>query len=253
MLEWINIFTAEALKQKRSLTGLILVLAPGLMTIFNVLVGMGGYYGTKSSGAEIMKTVVNNSLNLWALIMLPMAMTLMTALNANVEYRNNQWKHIFVQPVSTWRVMMAKWMMNISMAALSHLIYFVLILFVGFFLCTINGQSFAGSLDYGLLFQRMSLVFLGSLLLITIHSLTALSLDNFLTVMAFGTIMMISNYFVGQSEKYGVLSPWAHPMRLQRFLMEDPHFWVLLAANLIGSSLLAAGIMKVLTKRQITA
>lgn len=253
MLEWINIFTAEALKQKRSLTGLILILAPGLMTIFNILVGMGGYYAAESSGTEIMKTVVNNSLNLWALIMLPMAMTLMTALNANVEYRNNQWKHIFVQPVSTWRVMMAKWMMNMSMAALSHLIYFALILLVGFFLCTVNGQSFAGSLDYGQLIQRMSLVFLGSLLLITIHTLTALSLDNFLTVMAFGTMMMISNFFVGRSEKYGIFSPWAHPMRLQRFMMEDPYFWVLLGVNLIGSLLLAAGVMKLLTKRQITA
>lgn len=253
MIEWINVFTAEALKQKRSLTGLILVLAPGLMTIFNVLVGMGGYYATKSSGAEIMKTVVNNSLNMWALNMLPMAMTLMTALNANVEYRNNQWKHIFVQPISTYRVMMTKWMMNISMAAISHLIYFVLILLVGFFLCTINGQTFFGSVDYGLLFLRVSLVFLGSVLLITIHTLTALSLDNFLSVMAFGTMMMISNYFVAQSEKYGVFSPWAHPMRLQHFLMEDPHFWFLLAANLVGSILLAAGVIKLLTKRQITA
>ncbi len=253
MLEWINIFTAEALKQKRSLTGLILILAPGLMTIFNVLVGLGGYYARASSGAEIMKTVVNNSLNLWALIMLPMAMTLMTALNANVEYRNNQWKHIFVQPVSTWRIMMAKWLMNVTMAAVSHLIYFGLILMVGFILCTINGQSFAGSVDYELLFQRMGLLFLGSLLLITIHTLTALSLDNFLTVMAFGTMMMISNYFVAQSEKYGIFSPWAHPMRLQRFMMEDPYFRVLLAANIIGSVLLAAGVIKLLTKRQITA
>jgi hypothetical protein len=253
MIEWINIFTAEALKQKRSLTGLILILSPSLMGIFNILVGAGGYYAQMQSGADIMKTVLNNSLNLWSLIMLPIAMTLLTALNASVEFRNAQWKHIFVLPVSPWRVMMAKWIVNLGMAALSHLYYFAVILSVGFYLCTANGMSFAGSLDYSLLAQRLGITFLASLLLITIHTLTALMLDNFLIVMTFGTMMMISNYFVGQSEKYGVLSPWAHPMRLQHYLYEDPHFWVLLAANLLGSLILAMAGLKLLTKRQIYA
>jgi lantibiotic transport system permease protein len=251
MLEWINIFIAEMIKQKRSLTILVIFLAPGLMVIFNLLVGLSGIYGEMESGQQIMTSVVHNSLNLWALIMLPMAMTLLTALNANVEYRNNQWKYVYSLPVSPWKVMMLKWLINIAMAAFTHLLYFGLIILTGLYLCTVNGKSFVGSLDYIYLLQHLGIIFMGSILLTTIHTLAALTLENFLTAMSFGTLMMISNYFVAQSVKYGVFSPWAYPMRLNRFMTDDPYFWIILAVNLIGSFLLATIFLKVLSKRQI--
>ena len=251
MKTWINIFIAEGIKQKRSLTVLVILLAPGLMVIFNLLLGLSGYYGRQESGAEIMKTILNNSLNLWALIMLPMSMALLTALNANVEYRNNQWKYLYTLPVSPWKVMMAKWVTNVAMAAFSHLLYFGLIIATGLYLCTVNGQSFAGSLDYLYLFQHLGIIFLASILLITIHTIAALTLENFLTAMAFGTMMMISNYFVAQSEKYGIFSPWAYPMRLNHFMTSDVYFWPILGLNLLGSVIVAAVAMKALTMRQV--
>ena len=252
MIKWINLFIAETMKQKRSLTGLVIILAPVLMFIFNFMIGLGGYYGTKTNGTEIMDTILNNSLNLWALIMLPMALSLLAALNANVEFRNNQWKHIHVLSTPPWKVMLVKWVSNIAMSAMTHFFHFALIITAGFILVTINGHSFAGAVDYIYLFQHICIIFLASILVVTIQTILALIFDNFLLVMALGTVLMISNYFVAQS-RFGFLSPWAHPMRLHRYMVEDIYFWPIMVMNTLGSLIFAFFMFKTLQKRQITA
>jgi hypothetical protein len=252
MLEWINIFNAECLKQKRSLILLLVFLAPGLMIVLNLLIGLGGYYAQQESGQQIVSTIEHNSLNLWCLIMLPIAMTLITALNANVEYRNHQWKHIYALPVPVWKVLTVKWLINVGLSALSHLIFFGLIILNSFYACASNGQAITGAIDYVYLIQHLGIIFLASILLITIHTLCALSIENFLIAMIFGTMMMVSNYFVAQSTIYGVLSPWAHPLRLHHLMTDDPYFGLILIVNILGSFLLAMVVFKILSKRQIT-
>ncbi|MBI9050184.1 MAG: ABC transporter permease [Anaerolineaceae bacterium] len=252
MINWINLFIAETMKQKRSLTIVVIALAPILMFIFNFMIGLGGYYGTKAYGSEIVDTVINNSLNLWALIMLPMALSLLAALNANVEFRNNQWKQIYAFPVPTWKIMTVKWVINVAMSAMAHIFHLVLMLAAAFVLVTLNGHSFVGAMDYVYVFQHILVIFLASIMIVTIQTILALVFDNFLLVMALGTGLMISNYFVAQSS-YGYLSPWSHPMRLNRFMSEDPYFWPLLVINIFGSLILAYVAFILLKKRQITA
>ena len=199
MIQWINLFIAETIKQKRSLSGVVVALAPLLMLIFNFMIGLSGYYGTKSSGSEIMDTILNNSLNLWALIMRPVALSLLAALNANVEFRNNQWKHIYALPVPPWKIMSVKWVINIALSALAHFLHFTFIIAAGFILVTMNGLSFVGAVDYVYLFQHIFIIFLGSIMIVTIQTTLALIFDNFLLVMSVGTGLMISNYFIAQS------------------------------------------------------
>jgi hypothetical protein len=252
MIQWINLFIAETIKQKRSLSWAVIALAPLLMFIFNFMIGLSGYYGTKANGSEIMDTILNNSLNLWALIMLPVALSLLAALNANVEFCNNQWKHIYSLPIPTWKIMSVKWVINIALSAIAHFLHFALMITAGFILVTINGHSFAGAVDYVYLFQHIFIIFLGSIMIVTIQTILALIFDNFLLVMSLGTGLMISNYFIAQS-RFGYLSPWAHPMRLNRFMSEDPYFWPLIAVNTLGSLILAYWVFNILKNRQITA
>ena len=252
MINWINLFIAEALKQKRSLSGLVVALGPFLMFIFNFMIGLSGYYGTEENGTGIMDTILNNSLNLWALIMLPMLLSLLAALNANVEFRNNQWKHIYALPTPIWKVMTIKWGINVGLSAIAHLLHMALILAAGFILVTINGHSFSGAVNYIYLCQHIFLIFLGSIMVVTLQTILALIFDNFLLVMALGTGLMISNYFIAQS-KYGYLSPWAHPILLNKLTNSDPHFWPLVAINIFGSLILAGAFFRILQNRQITA
>ena len=98
-------FTAlsvELLKLNRSLAALLAVAAPGLIAVFiffNLL---------RLETAQDWTMVQMQAAGIWAFFMLPMSVTALTVLVAQMEHGPRSWEHLFALPVRRWRLLAAK-------------------------------------------------------------------------------------------------------------------------------------------------
>src|SRR5262245_13844118 len=125
----IRVLHAETLKLKRTLAFRMIFVAPLLVAALQFFV----IWNQRRPGADfnLRGMISRASLSVWAVFMLPLLITLETALINGVEHGEKQWKHIFALPVSRHAVYTAKLLIAQALAAASTLILCALILIVG--------------------------------------------------------------------------------------------------------------------------
>jgi lantibiotic transport system permease protein len=114
---------AETLKLKRTLAFRMIFVAPLLVVALQFFIA----WKQPRPGAEfnLWDMVARTSLSVWAVFMLPLLITLETALINGVEHGEKQWKHIFALPVPRHAVYAAKFLIAQALAAASTLILVV--------------------------------------------------------------------------------------------------------------------------------
>ena len=146
---------AEALKMKRTLVLWLAFLAPLVVVVF-ILVGY------LDRGKEWLGTGLENawiefaqSVDIfWALLMLPLFITLQTALLAGLEHQSEQWKHLYALPVPRWTVVAAKQAVTAALIGLSHLMLICLTLLGGWLLWLLRpGLGFHVAIPWGQLLE----------------------------------------------------------------------------------------------------
>src|SRR5262245_36910203 len=116
----LRVLHAEILKLKRTLAFRMIFVAPLLVATLQFFV----VWNQRRFGEnfKLWEMVPRGSLSVWAVFMLPLLITLETALLNGIEHGEKQWKHILALPIPRHAVYATKLLVAQALAAASTLI-----------------------------------------------------------------------------------------------------------------------------------
>ncbi|MBN1935088.1 MAG: ABC transporter permease [Anaerolineae bacterium] len=194
---------AELLKSKRTLAFWLALIAPLVVIALQVAMMweqreyMSDLYQNQSAWYEYgAQTGI-----LWGLLMLPLFVTLETALVAQWEHRNGQWKHLFALPIPRWALYAAKQASGMALIGLSIAALFGLIVLSGWGLrLLIPGLGFEAAVPWGEYATYGLTMFLGAWLIIAIQTWVAQRWPSFAVASGVGIAMTVAGAMVIQSD-----------------------------------------------------
>ena len=223
-------FTAlsvELLKLNRSLAALLAVAAPGLIAVFIF------YNLLRLETAQDWTMVQMQAAGIWAFFMLPMSVTALTVLVAQMEHGPRSWEHLFALPVRRWRLL-AVLIMTAGSGVLTGLVR--------------PGLAPTGVVDGTAMIWLHARIFAAGALLTAMQLWAALRFRSFVP----GLVLGIGGTFfavVATSAKNGVFMPWQMPVNI---LSGDPARADLALFLGLGGGVLVLGLMLVhLSRREV--
>jgi len=138
---------AETLKMKRTIALKMGVLSPAIVVLLILFIASQAPYsmlhrnGIKGEWTELARL----NLRLWAFLMMPLYVTLQTALIAGVDHSENQWKSLLARPVPRWTLYVSKLIVVSAMTAASTILLACGILIDGAVLPHLNAELVFGS------------------------------------------------------------------------------------------------------------
>jgi hypothetical protein len=223
MTTLLRTLSTETLKMKRTLGFWLTLLAPMVVAGLEFLV--------MASQGENMMEFANGqpwlwhmkfTLMLWGLFVLPLFVTLETALLAGWEHGNSTWKLLYAQPVPRWMVTAAKQFSGLVLLGISHIFLGLAVIGTGLLL-----RHFvpALGLDTPVPWLEMLgyclLIYLIAWLIIAVHSFVSLRWSSFVVAMAVGIVATMSGVFFIRSEEYAPYYPWAMQGLIANKLLEE--------------------------------
>lgn len=185
-------------------------------------------------GATAWLTFAQSALTLWALLMLPLFITLQAALLAGLEHGNQQWKHLLALPVPPRVHYLAKWLVLAAMVGASTLLLVLMVPVGGMLVAKLQpGYGIAGPPPWVFLLEKAALVFICSQLAVALQTWLAIRWRSFTVAVAAGMVATVMGYLIVQSKDYGPFYPWAMP--IQPLASSAEHLPLTLAFSLIGA------------------
>ena len=203
---------AELLKLKRTLAFRVIFVLPFLVATLQFFIA----WRTKRFPAEfnLWQTLQTSSLQIWAVFMLPLLITLETALLNGIEHGDRQWKHIFALPVPRYAIYFAKVIVAQALVLISTFVLAALIVAVGFAAMYVRPELVnSGPAPYGWIARNASLVWLASWLIIAIHTWVSMRWSGFPIPLGTGIAGTFFALFAA-SASVGKYYPWLLPMNI---------------------------------------
>lgn len=209
----LTIISTEISKLKRSLVLLLCVASPSFVAILAVLMFLrwpdpASWVRFTSGGAAM-----------WAFFMLPMTITALTVLVAQLEHGPKAWNHILALPVARWRIHLAKAIVVVGLVGAMSAALALLLPLAGILAEGIEaGDQLTGPVPWAETANLLGRMFAGSILLVAIQLWAALRFRSFVPPLVLG----ITGTFVAvaaTSAKEGPYFPWLIPTNA---LASDP-------------------------------
>jgi lantibiotic transport system permease protein len=203
---------AELLKLKRTLAFRVIFVLPLLVALLQFFIVLR----TKKFPADfnLWHTIGTSSLQIWAVFMMPLLITLETALLNGIEHSDRQWKHIFALPVPRHAVYVSKVIVAQGLIFISTLILSLLIIVVGIVATHLRPElTNAGAIPFGWFAKYTVLVWAASWLIIAIHTWIATRWSGFPIPLGAGIGGTFFALFAA-SASVGKYYPWLLPMNL---------------------------------------
>jgi hypothetical protein len=203
---------AELLKLNRTLALRLAVITPLALVVLQIIAAQQrqGYY-VQQDLTDGWWEFVQSTTMLWSLLMLPLFVTLETALLSGLEHGNRQLKHLFTLPVPRGAIYAAKQFSGMLLIGLSMLALALFLALGGLVLRLLTpGLGFEAPIPWLMIFQRCGLIYLGGWLIIAIHTWISLRWPSFVVASAAGITLTVAGMIVAQSE-WGSFYPWALP------------------------------------------
>lgn len=216
----------EARKLNRSLALLLAVAAPSLIGIFlffNIL---------RSKSAQPWDIWIGSAIGAWAFFMLPMSVTALTALVAQMEHGPKAWDHLRALPRPRWTIYAAKAACVLVLVAAMSLLNLALSYGAIQAAAAIKPQiAPTGDLVMIDHLATIGQMWLAAILLTAIQFWTAIRFSSFVPALAIG---IGGTFFsvVATSAEAGVYFPWQMPVNM---LATDA--WRVETALLLGGGL----------------
>lgn len=227
--------SAETLKMKRTLALGLAFLAPLLVVFLEFLLFLQrGELMIPKSG-NIWTVLMHNSLLLWDILMVPLFVTLQTALLAGLEHGNKNWKHIFAVPISRGAVYAAKQIMAMALIGLSTPLLWAAVIGAGLLLRVLKpGIGFEAAAPMWPVLQFALLSYVTSWLIVSIHAWIGMRWPSFVVAMGVGVAATVISAMLLQSE-YSRFFPWMLPAVVTREAIVNGAFsYGLIAAGALG-------------------
>lgn len=178
----------------------------------------------------------------WSLLMLPLFITLETALLSELESTEKHWKHLFALPIPRAVLYIAKLLVGAGLIALSTMVLWSGILLAGSSLRWLKpGAGFDASMPWFETLQTALLTWLAAWLILALHTWISLRWRSFTLSVGLGMIATVIGLFLTvSSERWSRFYPWALPSMA---MSSDSHvvLQVLLLGIIGGSVVTIAG------------
>jgi hypothetical protein len=225
---------AELLKLKRTLAFRVIFVLPFFVAILQFFV----IYRTKkfAPGFNLWQTHPTNSFQIWAIFMMPLLITLETALLNGIEHSDKQWKHLFTLPVSRRSIYLSKFIVALGLILVSTLVLALLTVIVGVLAVSLKPDlaNITGPVPYLTIAKQATQVWLAGWFITAIHTWISIRWAGFAIALGAGIGGTFFALFAA-SASLGKYYPWLLPMNL--FL--DGRFTTALVLG-IGGGVLAA-------------
>jgi lantibiotic transport system permease protein len=203
---------AELLKLKRTLAFRVIFVLPLLVALLQFFIVLR----TKKfpAGFDLWHTIGTSSFQIWAVFMMPLLITLETALLNGIEHSDRQWKHIFALPVPRHAVYVSKVIVAQGLIFISTLILSLLIIAAGIVATHLRPElTNTGPIPFGWFAKYTTLVWAASWLIIAIHTWVATRWSGFPIPLGAGIGGTFFALFAA-SASVGKYYPWLLPMNL---------------------------------------
>ncbi len=152
---------------------------------------------------------------LWSFLMLPLYITLQSALLAGLEHGGHLWKHLLALPVPRRAHYLGKAVVLAAMVLLAMLVLVLLILLGGKLLMMSNNSlGIGGSPPWRFLLTRGSAICAASFFIIALHLWIAIRWPSFTVAVASGMTATVAGFLIAQSARFGHWYPWSMPMQV---------------------------------------
>jgi len=176
---------------------------------------------------------------LWCFLMLPLFVTLQSALLAGLEHGENQWKHLLALPVPRRVHYLAKALALVAMVLAAFAVLALLIPLGGWLLMYLQPAFGLGGMPpWGRMAETAAASFAASMLIVSLQTWIAIRWRSFTVAVAVGMTATVMGFLIGQSARFGHWYPWSMPAHVLSAKAEHLEFVVL--AGLIGGLLVTA-------------
>jgi hypothetical protein len=204
--------SAETLKLKRTLAVWMILIAPSVVVGLNFVMLLDRSGNFLSQADSPWQALTQNVLLFWALMMLPLFVTLETALLGSVDHASQQWKHLYALSIPRWTIYAAKAIIALILIGASTLVLWGETIGAGLLLGAAKPQLAIGwPIPAWTILQPMLLTFLIAGCMIAVHLFVALRWQSFTFAIGFGIATAVINFMVIQSDKWSKFFPWSWP------------------------------------------
>ncbi len=187
--------SAEMLKLRRTLAIKMVFVAPIAVVLFTLFIASQAPFTTLQQGPRVdpWRVLTRINLQFWGLLMLPLYVTLQTALIAGLDHADNQWKALFARPVPRWTIYVAKLLIVIAMATISAFVLVVAIAAEGeFFRWYDAGLGFSAAPPIRVLLRQAAQMTGLGFLFLTIQHWVSLRWRSFSVAVGVGVVATIA-------------------------------------------------------------
>ncbi|HEY6305785.1 MAG TPA: ABC transporter permease [Candidatus Angelobacter sp.] len=238
---------AELLKIKRTIALKMVVITPAIFVLLILFLGSQAPFSflRRPGFGNAWMVLANRHLVVWALLMMPLYITLQTALIAGLDHSENQWKSLLARPVPRWTVYVAKLILVTAMTAAATLVLLCGVLIDGAILPRLQSEvTFGFPVPWATIFREGAEVAGLAFLALTIQHWVSLRWKSFSVAIGMGIIATVLGFLataVGQQfGGWPRYFPWSLPMLA---LAKQPHdiAAVLMISGAAGLIVAAAG------------
>ena len=224
---------AELLKLKRTIAFRVIFVLPLLVALLQFF----ALWRTRKIGADfkLWETLPTNMLAIWAVFMMPLLITLVTALLNGIEHSDRQWKHIFALPIPRHTVYLTKFVVAQALIAVSTLVLCVLTALIGLAVMHLRPElAHSGPVPYGWIAKYAAFVWLAAWLIIAIHTWVSIRWSGFALALGTGIGGVFFALFAA-SASVGKYYPWLLPMNV----FKDERLAAALLLGAVGGAIAA--------------
>ncbi|HEX2034735.1 MAG TPA: ABC transporter permease [Chloroflexota bacterium] len=204
---------AELYKLRRTLALAMVLIAPLFVACLQALLLAQNSAGRPEGGYE-WATYVRGVHALWALLMLPLVVSLETTLLGTIEHQGNHWKHLFALPIPRWSVYLAKFGAALGLLVASSVLLGAGAVLCGVLLRTVDpGIGLQGAIPWWEATAPALLTFLAAWLIVAIHTWVALRWPSIVVGLGLGIAATVAGVLIAQSGRWGSWFPWSLPVR----------------------------------------
>jgi lantibiotic transport system permease protein len=202
--------SAEVLKLKRTIALWMVIVAPMVVVLLQFL--MMSQRPKFYVGADGWRILHGGIYSLWAVGMLPLFVTLETALLAGIEHSQKSWKHLFALPVPRAIFYAAKVLVGAAIIAMSCVVLALGTVTAGLLLRGLMPKTTFGAVPWRELLTGAGAMFIASWLLVALHSWVALRWPSFALASGVGMAATVGTLVIASSQQWWKFYPWALPL-----------------------------------------
>jgi hypothetical protein len=209
--------SAESLKLRGTLAAWMCLIAPTLVVALYVLQMAFADYAHRqpASPAQAWWLFSQSAMVLWALLMLPLFVTLQAALLAGIDHGPQRWKHLLALPLPRSSHYFAKTLALAAMVAAATMSMVVLVPLGGWVLSVVQPKfGIAGPPPWAMLVEHSLACTAAAMLIVALHTWAALRWRSFTVAVSIGMTATVAGFLIGQSARFGRFYPWSLPLQV---------------------------------------